>query len=202
MSFITKKSLFVAPLILLLSCGQDKASNQQDANTGQPAAQQTESAAAHSGHSSGGATMSAQGDPSSSIPEFNFYILKSGIRMGKSDLKQGNKHVFVFFDPGCSYCQHEARDVGQHIDKFQNTSFYFISMNDPALMSTFFDTYAKELNDKPNVHMLYDRDMEFINKFHVPSQYPATYIYGSNGLLLTYWNGVKSTNDLVNAILN
>lgn len=202
MSFITKNSLFVAPLILLLSCGQDKANNQQGANANQPTEQQTASSSAYSGQTSGTATMSAQGDPSPSIPDFNFYILKSGIGFGKSDLKEGDKKVFIFFDPGCSYCQHEARDIGQNIDKFQNTSFYFISMNDPALMSTFFDTHAKELNDKPNVHMLYDRNMDFINKFHVPSQYPATYIYGANGLLNTYWNGVKSTNDVINAILN
>lgn len=197
MPLISKKTLFIAPLFMVLACGQDKANSQQQATT-----TQTPTEATQSRHHSGEASQSTQGDPAASIPDFTFYILKSGIRFEKSDIKSGDKHVFILFDPSCSYCQHEARDIGQNIDKFPNTSFYFISMNDPGLMSTFFDSYAKELNDRSNVHMLYDRDMEFINRFHIPTQYPATYIYSNNGLLETFWNGVKPTDEVVKAIQN
>lgn len=138
--------------------------------------------------------------PSPAIQDFNFYILKSGIKFTKSDLKPGNTYVFVFFDPSCVYCQHEARDIDANFSKFNNTEFMFISMNDPGLMSTFFDNYAKGLNNKDNVHLLYDRDMNFIQKFHIPTQYPATYIYNADGSLKTYWNGTKSAEDMIKAI--
>lgn len=88
------------------------------------------------------------------------------------------------------------------MDKLKNVNFYFISMNDPALMSTFFDRFAPNLNGKANVHMLYDRNIDFVNKFHVPTQYPATYIYDGKGLLKTYWNGARSEADLINALVN
>lgn len=139
-------------------------------------------------------------DPSSSIPDFKFYILKNGIKFEKSDIKANKTHVFVLFDPSCSHCQHEARDIGKNFGSFKNTEFYFISMNDPALMSTFFTQYAPELNDKENVHLLFDKEMHFIYKFHMPNQYPATYIYRPDGSLKGFWNGEKKIEEIIQAI--
>ncbi len=143
---------------------------------------------------------SQSNSPANAIPDFNFYILKSGISFTKNDLGASGPHVFILFDPSCGYCQHEARDIGANLDKLTDANFYFVSMNDPGLMATFFDRFAKELNGQSKVHMLYDRNIEFINKFHVPTQYPATYIYGSDGLLKTYWNGVKTAEEVVASI--
>lgn len=173
----------------------DQAKENQD---NQPSTQNTTSA---NGSADGpGAQTMATNAPASAIPDFTFYILKSGIRFERENLEKDHRHVFILFDPGCTYCQHEARDIGKNLDKFEKTSFYFVSMNDPALMSTFFATYAKDLENQPNVHMLYDRNIQFVNRFHVPSQFPATYVYDSNQLLKTYWNGVKSAQEIVNAI--
>ena len=139
-------------------------------------------------------------EPAGMIPEFTFYILKSGIRFTKADLTKTGNQVFIFFDPTCGHCQHEANDIGKHYDQVKTANFYFISMNDPALMASFLDTWAKPLVGKENVEVLYDRNTDFINKFHVPSQYPATYIYGADGQLKDYWNGEKSAAEIVKAI--
>lgn len=214
---IRKLIFAVASLTLMWACGQSQSGRQ-------PTGTQQNQTAAHAGSERNPTTenattqttgqaasqmqvpphgqTSAAGDPASVIPEFTFYILKSGIRFEKTDLKQGDKHVFILFDPGCTYCQYEARDIGKNFDKFENTSFYFVSMNDPALMATFFSTYAKELDNQPNVHMLYDRNVHFVNKFHVPSQFPATYVYNDKHLLENYWNGLKSAEEVVRSIVD
>lgn len=139
-------------------------------------------------------------EPAATIPDFNFFILKSGIRFTKEDLAKSGNIVFIFFDPTCSHCQHEANELGQHYDSIKDANFYFVSMSDPALMASFLDTWAQPLVGKENVELLYDRSADFINKFHIPSQYPATYIYGADGTLKEYWNGERNINEIVAAI--
>lgn len=142
----------------------------------------------------------ATAEPAASVPDFTFFILKSGIRFTKEDLAESGNIVFIFFDPTCGHCQHEARDIGQHYDEVKNANFYFVSMNDPSLMASFLDTWATPLVGKGNVEVLYDRNAEFINKFHMPSQYPATYVYGADGKLKEYWNGERRINEIIAAI--
>lgn len=190
----------IAPLMLLLACGNNQSTQQGAMSTEQSATSGSTSTAAQQAHSQNAPPQGAE--PARSIPDFGFYVLKSGLSFSKADLKAGDKQVFILFDPSCSFCQHEAAYIGKNYDKFKNINFYFISMNDPGLMSTFFDRFAQELIDKPNVFMLYDRNVDFVNKFHVPSQFPATYIYDGNGLYQSYWNGVKTEDELVQAILN
>ena len=72
-------------------------------------------------------------------------------------------------------------------------------MNDPALMASFLETFAKELVGKPNVEVLYDRNQEFIQKFHVPSQFPANYVYGADNKFQTFWEGDKKIDDIIAA---
>lgn len=203
MAISAKSSFIVAAMALLFSCGgqsTNSATNQTSANAVEQQ-QNQEAATSTNPHSAQPTTPSGQ-EPANSIPEFTFYVLKSGIRFEKANMEKGEKQVFILFDPSCSFCQHEAADLGKNIGQLNHINFYFVSMNDPALMSTFFDRFAPTLNGKSNVHMLYDRNIDFVNKFHVPTQYPATYIYDSQGLLKTYWNGVRTETELMNALLN
>jgi peroxiredoxin len=200
MAFSTKYTLTLASLSMLLACGGGQTNNGQAAGAAnQP--QQSTSGNEQAAQQAQQPLMMGK-EPAAAIPDFSFYVLKSGIRFEKSDIKPADKHVFVLFDPSCSYCQHEAADISKNYDQVKNVNFYFISMNDPALMSTFFERFAPALEGKENVHLLYDRNVEFVNKFHIPTQYPATYIYDNKGVLKTYWNGAKSEADLVKALTN
>ncbi|SEL87112.1 AhpC/TSA family protein [Parapedobacter koreensis] len=148
------------------------------------------------------APQPAASQPAQTIPDFAFYILRSGIRFTKQDLAKKGNIVFILFDPTCSHCQHEANHIGQHYDEVKDANFYFVSMNDPALMSTFLETHAKPLVGKANVELLYDRNADFINKFHIPSQYPAVYVYGNNGQLKDHWDGERDIDKVVASIRN
>ncbi len=183
---------------LTLSCGNGTKSSQTDHTDASGQVQEQPSATTPPAQPATQATMTAE--PAGTIPDFTFYILKSGIRFTKEDLVKNGNIVFVFFDPTCSHCQHEARDLGQHYERIKDVNLYFVSMNDPALMSTFLETHAKPLAGKENIELLYDRNAVFINKFHIPSQYPATYIYGADGVLKQYWNGERDIEEIITAI--
>ncbi|NGF58024.1 peroxiredoxin family protein [Parapedobacter sp. SGR-10] len=142
----------------------------------------------------------AQGSPSATIPAFTFYKVKSGISFTQQDIPKGQqKTVFILFDPSCSHCRSEANALGKNYDLIKNINLFFVSMNDPALMASFLETFAKELVNKPNVQVLYDRNQEFIQKFHVPKQFPANYIYSKEGKLETFWDGDKNIKEIIAA---
>ncbi|TJZ54948.1 redoxin domain-containing protein [Sphingobacterium olei] len=136
-------------------------------------------------------------DPIPNIPPFTFYKVKSGVSFTNADLPKGKKTIFVLFDPGCHHCRDEAAALAKNYNKLKDINLYFVSMNDPALMATFLESFAKELVDKPNVQVLYDRNQDFIQKFHVPSQFPANYVYDVNGKLQSYWEGDKNINEII-----
>lgn len=132
-----------------------------------------------------------------SIPDFNFYKVKSGISFTKADIPAGKNTVFVLFDPGCSHCQSETKGLAKNYDKIKDVNVIYVSMNDPALVAQFLSTFGKELEGKSNVQLLWDRNQEFIQKFHIPKMFPANYVYGPDGQLKTYWEGEKGINDII-----
>ena len=139
--------------------------------------------------------------PSPYIPEFTFYKVKSGISFTKADISTGKNSVFLLFDPSCGHCQQEAAGLAKNFDKIKDINIYFVSMNDPALMVKFFPTFAPALEGKENVELLYDKDQNFIQKFHVPKQFPANYVYGADGQLKTYWDGEKNIDEAIAAFI-
>ncbi len=137
--------------------------------------------------------------PAQTPPPFTFYKVKSGVSFTNADIPKGRKTAFILFDPGCSHCKTEAAAISKNYNKLKDINIYFVSMNDPALQATFLETFAKELVGKPNVEVLYDRNQDFIQKFHVPKQFPANYVYGKDLQLQTYWDGDKDINEIVKA---
>lgn len=140
--------------------------------------------------------------PAETLPAFKFYHVRSGISFTNDDIVKGKNNIFILFDPSCGHCQQETTELSKNHDKIQDLNIYFVSMNDPALMVSFLDTFGPNLKDKENVKMLYDKDQVFIRKIHIPNQFPANYIYDANGQLKTYWEGVKNIEETLTAYLN
>lgn len=141
----------------------------------------------------------AQTAPAQTIPPFTFYKVKSGVPFTNADIPKGKKTVFILFDPSCSHCKNEAAALSKNYDKLKNVNIYFVSMNDPALQASFLETFAKDLVGKPNIEVLYDKNQDFIQKFHVPQQFPANYVYGADMNLQTSWDGDRDINKIIDA---
>lgn len=136
-------------------------------------------------------------EPIAFMPDFKFYKVKSGFGFDKSDISVGKNTVFILFDPSCGHCQLETKALSQNYDKVKDINILYVSMNDPALMVSFLPTFGKELEGKPNVEVLYDRDQDFIRKFHIPDMFPANYVYGADGQLKSYWEGEKGIDEII-----
>lgn len=134
----------------------------------------------------------SQKAPAQVLPQFKFYKVKSGISFSNEDIPKGKKSAFILFDPNCGHCQIEAGQLSKNYNKLKDVNIYFISMNDPALMANFLETFGKDLVGKPNVEVLYDRNQDFIQKIHVPKQFPANYVYNAEGKLQSHWDGDKN----------
>lgn len=141
----------------------------------------------------------AQQGPVKALPAFTFYQVKSGISLTHKDLSKDKNTVFIFFDPGCGFCQEETKALSENIDKLKNADLYFVSMNSPALIAQFLKQYGPNLDNHKNVHLLYDKNQDFIQKIHLPNHFPANYVYGKDGQLKTYWEGEKKIEDILKA---
>lgn len=195
------KHLFIGLSVsaaLSLSACQSGNNGDQQATSKQETTSETPAAEAHHGSQDPTQMMPPTvKEAVLSIPAFKFYKVKSGIGFTNEDITPGRNTVFVLFDPNCGHCQQEAGHMAKNYDKLKDINIYFVSMNDPALMTTFLDTFGKELSGKANVEVLYDRNQEFIQRFHIPKQFPANYVYGADGQLKTYWEGDKPVDFLI-----
>ncbi|MDF2850471.1 MAG: hypothetical protein K0S31_1156 [Sphingobacterium multivorum] len=184
---------------ILSSCNNNKSKTDQTANTTQEASADSHdhTAGDHAGHDPSQAAPKQSSDPAAILPNFTFYQLRSGIRVTQENVAKDKNTVFILFDPGCSHCQHEATELEKNIDRIKDVNIYYISMNDPALVLGFFDTFAPKLSKASNVEVLIDKDQTFIQTIHVPSQFPANYVYGADGKLKAHWEGEKNINEAI-----
>jgi peroxiredoxin len=134
-----------------------------------------------------------------SVPEFTFYTIKGNQAVSRTSLALKGNIVFVFFDPGCSHCRTDITAMGDNFDKFKNANFYLVSQQNSALVNEFMNTYGKKMQNKPNVHVLLDRNYEFLQKFN-PSQYPATYVYGQDRKLKSFHDGARPIAQIIKEV--
>ncbi|WP_312339588.1 thioredoxin family protein [Sphingobacterium sp.] len=183
---------------ILYSCNNNsKPKTDNTANTSQEASTENHD---HAGHDHSQAAPTQSSEPAAILPNFTFYQLRSGIRVTQENVAKDKNTVFILFDPGCSHCQHEATELEKNIDRLKDVNIYYISMNDPALVLGFFDTFAPKLSKASNVEVLIDKDQTFIQTIHVPSQFPANYVYGADGKLKAHWEGEKNINEAISQI--
>lgn len=143
---------------------------------------------------------SIKSSPAGNLPDFTFFNPRNGFSFKRDDLNHTDRHVFILFDPGCGHCQTETVAIANNFEKFKQTSFYFVSMQEPSMITEFSKTYAKGLEEQENVKFLFDRNMEFIKNFHIPTEFPAGYVYETDGSFLSAWEGEKDINDIINQV--
>ncbi len=186
-------AVFIAGI--LYSCGDNNKSKTEGKTT--PTQEVTSENHDHAGHDHGQTAPTQSSEPAGILPNFTFYQLRSGIRVTNDNVGKDKNTVFILFDQGCSHCQHEAVELEKNIDRLKDVNIYYISMNDPALVLGFFDSFAPKLSKASNVEVLIDKDQTFIQKIHVPTQFPANYVYGADGKLKAHWEGEKNINEAI-----
>lgn len=123
-------------------------------------------------------------NPTKQIPSFIFYRLNN-IPFTTTDIRQGKKVLFVFFDSSCDHCQHALHEIDLHLNRFKHTNVYLVTLDGAEAISNFMRIYAPHLGNQPNFTILRDLRNEFIVKFN-PRKYPSMLLYSANGGLIVY----------------
>lgn len=106
----------------------------------------------------------------------SIYNIENTTMVFSESLPRKGEIMLVFYDPGCSHCQELAQEISTNLNKFTDTSIYFICMQDKAHIKGFINMFGKSLSGQPNVSFWRDPGTEFFEKF-LPDNYPATYFY-------------------------
>ncbi len=140
----------------------------------------------------------AEKGPAQKIPEFTFYKM-NGQAFARKDISKTKKAVIVFFDVTCDHCQKELKAMSDRFDDFKKAEFYLVSMDNVPGIELFMKRYAPKMNGKPNVTLLTDINRQFIERFS-PVQYPALYIYGSDGRLIRYFGQNSKISEIITTV--
>ncbi|HEY0299143.1 MAG TPA: thioredoxin fold domain-containing protein [Arachidicoccus sp.] len=129
----------------------------------------------------------------SSMPHF-LLLREDSSWMNTAQLPKHTPVVFIFFNPDCEHCQHEAQELVKNIDKLKNIYFVWTTYQ-PAF--TEIDDFAKQyhLADYKNMHFTKDPNYE-VPSFYRLQMTPYLAAYDKHGQLVKTWEGGVNPKEL------
>ncbi len=130
------------------------------------------------------------------IPSFK--ILRPNNYWYTNDSLPANKSlVIIYFSPDCNHCQHEAKEIVNHIDSFGNTSFIWVSYHPLEEIDAFQQKFG--LDKFQNI--IVGRDP----LYHIPSLYKVAFtpfiaIYNNKGIFVKEFREGASVDELLQAL--
>lgn len=107
------------------------------------------------------------------LPPFEFYTLDS-VAVSGTTIGQGRNVCFVYFDPDCEYCEHEAKEITRHIREFGDTQILMVSASTPEKIEAFAQEF--ELDNHQAIQVLWDKEHLFY-KWFGKAVAPSVFIY-------------------------
>jgi len=130
------------------------------------------------------------------IPDFELKTLDN-VSFSNANLKQNTFTIFIYFNSECDFCQHEAENISQNLNKFKTVQFVFVSTEDIEIIKQFSKKYS--LNNKSNITFLYDSNFLFTSQFNANS-IPYILIYDKKNNLIKKHKGQLNTNGILRAL--
>ncbi|MDC9723798.1 MAG: redoxin domain-containing protein, partial [Urechidicola sp.] len=130
------------------------------------------------------------------IPKFELKTLDN-IPFTNANLKSSLSTIFIYFNSECDFCQHEAESISQHLNKFKNAQFIFVSTENIDTIKQFSEDY--KLNNQTKITFLYDYASHFTTQFNAQS-IPYILIYDKNNELIKKHNGQLNANGILRVL--
>lgn len=135
----------------------------------------------------------------STLPHF-LLLNEDSVWFNTAQLPKKTPVVFIFFNPDCSHCQHEAEEIAANMDKLKKIQFIWMTYAPTfAEIKQFADQYG--LAKFKNVHFYKDPNY-MMPSFYRLDMTPFIAGYNKNGMLVRTWVTSVKTKDLANALLN
>ena len=113
-------------------------------------------------------------------------------------LAQDAKHyVFVFYSPGCMFCEHEATDLSRNRAEFRDSKVLFITQE--PVDSAMAYSIRHNLMTAGNFHVLADTTYTVLPQFGIRT-IPTTLIYNEDREFVTSFEGEVNARRILKAI--
>ena len=97
------------------------------------------------------------------IPSFELLLPDSTTHLNTADIPAGKPIIVIGFQPWCTHCQAETRDIIKNIQKFKDIQIYYVTPYPFNQMKTFYRAF--KLSQYPNIIMGQDAKNTFMNYF-------------------------------------
>ena len=112
------------------------------------------------------------------IPQFAIYKAPDSILFTRENLQKHKSTVLIIFSPDCEHCQHETKELLDHIQDFKKAQIVMITYQPYEGMVQFYKDY--KLADYPQITMGRDTKFFFPIFFQVRSL-PSIFVYNKKG---------------------
>lgn len=100
------------------------------------------------------------------LPSFDLFLADSTTHFNTGNIPSGKPVIVIGFQPWCTHCQAETRDIIQHIEMFKDIRIYYVTNYPYSQMKIFYDYF--KLFQYPNIIMGQDSTNTFLRYFHAP----------------------------------
>lgn len=107
------------------------------------------------------------------------------------------KTIIVLFQPDCSHCHKEAKQIAENLESFKAYKLYFVSSAALSDIERFGNDF--ELTGKENVRFGSALSESIYNNYG-PIEAPSIYIYSEEGKLIKQFNGEVEISELLKYI--
>jgi Methylamine utilisation protein MauE len=130
------------------------------------------------------------------VPPFELLLPDSVTRLSAEQIPAGKPFIVFGFDPFCTHCQAETKDIEKHMALFKDIHLYYITPYSFRDMKTFYRYF--KVAQYPGITMGYDLDAKFFIYFHVTTV-PFVAIYDSHKRLKEVFQNSTSVEQLLQA---
>ncbi len=131
------------------------------------------------------------------LPKFNLLLADSVTQFNTADIPTGKPFIMVGFSPWCPHCQMEMVDIIGHIQRFGDTTVYYVTSFPYHDMKMFHDAY--HLEKYPDIVIGVDTANMFMRYFR-GSTIPYIAIFDAKKRLKEVIPGQVSFNTLISGL--
>lgn len=133
----------------------------------------------------------------STLPRF-LLLNEDSSWFNTAQLSRKRPVVFIFFNPDCSHCQHEAEELAGDIDKVKKIDFIWTTYQATfAEIKAFADQYG--LSKFKNMHFYKDPNY-MVPTFYRLQMTPYMAGYNKRGNLVTTWSAGATPQEIAEAL--
>ena len=130
------------------------------------------------------------------LPEFTLKDL-NGDSFTSENIPTDKVKVIIYYNGECEHCQHQAKQIQESIDSFNDVQLFFISYQETELIKEFATSY--DFLERPNITFLEDKRLDLISTFTIKG-FPFILVYSAENKLIEKFEGPTDISKIVSVI--